>query len=152
MLRYQLFFVSVVSVSGIGFLKDQCQLSLIRRNARWKPFSNSTLLQKLRNCKINRLIVKRRATSIPLTLDLMHQGKAKVQKLLLVKHIASRLLIKVLFSSLFFFYATNQGFVYQHFPSCCCFSGVAFCSSHCEQKPSASSGNLPTSLSMCAHV
>ena len=50
------------------------------------------------------------------------------------------------------FYATSQGFVYQHFPSCCCFSGVAFSSSHCQQKPSASSGNLPTSLSMCAHV
>ena len=51
------------------------------------------------------------------------------------------------------FYATRQGFVYQHFPSCCCcFSGVAFSSSNRQQKPSASSGNLPTSLSMCAHV
>jgi len=50
------------------------------------------------------------------------------------------------------FYATRQGFVYQNFPSCCCFLGVAFSSSNRQQKSSASSGNLPTSLSMCAHV
>jgi hypothetical protein len=51
------------------------------------------------------------------------------------------------------FYATRQGFVYQHFPSCCCcFSGVSFSSSNLQQKPSASSGNLPTSLSLCVHM
>lgn len=49
------------------------------------------------------------------------------------------------------FYATMQGFVYQHFLSCCCcFSGVAFSSSNCQQKPSTSSGTLP--LSLCLHV
>ena len=123
--KVQLF---VVSVSGIGFLKDQCRLSLIRKNARWKPFSNSILLQKLRNCKMNRLRVRRRAISIPLSLNLMHQGKAKVQKSLLVKHMPSLLLIKVLFSSLFFFMQSGKilfisifhhaaaAFQGQHFP------------------------------------
>jgi ribonuclease P protein subunit POP4 len=45
----------------------------------------------------------------------------------------------------------RQCFVYQHFLSCCCcFSGVAFSSSNCQQKPSTSSGTLP--LSLCLHV
>jgi hypothetical protein len=52
-----------------------------------------------KNYKINRLRVRRRAILIPLTLNLMHQGEAKVQKSLLVKHIPSLLLIKVLFPS-----------------------------------------------------
>jgi ribonuclease P protein subunit POP4 len=45
----------------------------------------------------------------------------------------------VLFAILF--YAIMQAFVYLHFLSyCCCFSGVAFSGSNCQQKPSASSG------------
>jgi hypothetical protein len=52
---------------------------------------------------MKRLRVRRRAILIPLSLTLMHQGKAKVQKSLLEEHISSLLVIKVLFSSLFFF-------------------------------------------------
>ena len=81
----------------------------------------------------------------------MHQGKTKVQKSL-VKHIPSLLLIKVLFSSLFFFMQPAKvlftsifhhaaAFQVQHFPVL-----IVNKSLPCPQI------NLPTSLSMCAHV
>jgi len=82
----------------------------------------------------------------------MHQGKAKVQKSLLGKHMPSLLLIKVLFSSLFFFMQPAKVLFTSIFHHAAAFQVYHFPVLIVNKSLPCPQINLPTSLSMCAHV